>query len=121
MQIAHCEVGSTAKTGSSVGKSCCKFWYLICPAPPCMDKRSLGRGGISGFCKLVEDAEKGINLHCMKQDILNYLIGLCQAASAALLVSGVIMPDVRVQSLIGCVFSAIIGIVLVILKNRGNQ
>lgn len=57
----------------------------------------------------------------MKQDLLLYLIGLCQAASAALLVSGIIMPEARLQSLLGCFFSAITGIVLVILKNKGKK
>lgn len=57
----------------------------------------------------------------MKQELPNYLGGLCQAASAALLASAVIMPDMRTQSLFGCAIAAVAGGVAVILKTRSKK
>ena len=45
----------------------------------------------------------------MKKALLHYVAGLCQAASAALMASAVIMPDVRVESVQGCAIAALIG------------
>lgn len=56
----------------------------------------------------------------MKKELLTYLIGLCQAASAALLASAIIMPEMRGEALFGCYASAIIGAILVILKTEGE-
>ena len=57
----------------------------------------------------------------MKKELLGYLSGLCQAASAALMASAVIMPDVRTESIAGCIAVAAIGAVAIILKIRGGQ
>lgn len=50
-----------------------------------------------------------------KNRILAYLAGLCQAASAALLASAVIVPAMRIQSILGCIVSALIGVVCIIM------
>ena len=52
----------------------------------------------------------------MKKALLHYVAGLCQAASAALMASAVIMPDVRVESVQGCAIAALIGCLAVIIK-----
>ena len=52
----------------------------------------------------------------MKRELLHYLAGLCQAASAALMASAVIMPDMRTESLLGCTASAIMGLTFVYFK-----
>ena len=54
----------------------------------------------------------------MKKEILAYLIGLCQAASAALLVSAVVMPPARAESIFACYIVAAVGLFLVYQKNR---
>lgn len=54
----------------------------------------------------------------MKQDLLNYLAGLCQAASAALLASAVIMPETRMESMLGCGIAAFMGALAIIFKRR---
>ena len=56
----------------------------------------------------------------MKKEILSYLIGLTQAASAALLASAVIVPNSRVVALLACHLSLAIGIFLVFLKHKGK-
>jgi hypothetical protein len=55
----------------------------------------------------------------MKRELLKYLSGLCQAASAALLASAVIMPDTRTTSLIVSALVSIMGAVFVILREKG--
>ena len=57
----------------------------------------------------------------MKKELLQYLAGLCQAASAALLASAVIMPDTRIESLLGCVVAAVGGACAIIFKERGQK
>ena len=54
----------------------------------------------------------------MKRELLGYVVGLCQAASAALLASAVIMPPARAESIFACFICAIIGAFLVFLKNK---
>lgn len=56
----------------------------------------------------------------MKQDFCNYLIGLSQAAAAALLASAVIIPDARTESFLGCVICSVFGAVMVYYKNKGG-
>ncbi len=56
----------------------------------------------------------------MKQEILAYIIGLCQAASAALLASAVIVPTHRAQALLACYIAAMLGLFFVYLKNKEN-
>ena len=57
----------------------------------------------------------------MKKELLKYLDGLCQAASAALLAGAVIMPDIRAQALWGAAATAILGAVFVVLREKGEQ
>ena len=57
----------------------------------------------------------------MKKELLGYLAGLCQAASAALMASAVIMPDVRAESIAGCSVVAIFGAVAAALKSKGDR
>lgn len=57
----------------------------------------------------------------MKKDLLGYLAGLCQAASAALMASAVIMPNVRTVSVAGCAVVAIMGAIAVVLKSSGGK
>ena len=57
----------------------------------------------------------------MKKELLGYLAGLCQAASAALMASAVIMPDVRVESVTGCAVVAVLGAVAAALKSGGDR
>ena len=54
----------------------------------------------------------------MRKELLQYLAGLCQAAAAALMASAVIMPDMREESLWGCVAAMIVGAFLVCLKAK---
>lgn len=54
----------------------------------------------------------------MKKALLTYLAGLCQAASAALMASAVIIKEARIESIIGCAVVAVIGAVAVILNAR---
>ena len=54
----------------------------------------------------------------MKKELLQYLAGLCQAASAALLASAVIMPEARSESLCGCALAALMGAMAIIFKER---
>ena len=56
----------------------------------------------------------------MKKDLLIYLAGLCQAASAALMASAVIMPEARIESMLGCATSAIMGGVFIVLRHKGD-
>ena len=56
----------------------------------------------------------------MKNDLLKYLSGLCQATSAALLAAAMIMPDVREQALWGTAMIATVGAMFVILKTNGE-
>lgn len=56
----------------------------------------------------------------MKKELLQYLVGLCQGASAALLASAVIVPDMRIASLFGAYVCAMLGILFVYLKNMGG-
>jgi len=57
----------------------------------------------------------------MKKELLQYLAGLCQAASAALMASAVIMVDVRIESVLGCVVSAAFGALAIFLKEKNND
>ena len=52
----------------------------------------------------------------MKRALLGYLAGLCQAASAALMASAVIMPEVRLESIQGCTLAALTGFLAIIIK-----
>ncbi|WP_298034642.1 hypothetical protein [uncultured Desulfovibrio sp.] len=54
----------------------------------------------------------------MKKDFLAYLTGLCQAASAALLASAVIVPEARAEALLMCYLCAGLGMLFVFLKNK---
>lgn len=54
----------------------------------------------------------------MKKELLQYMAGLCQAASAALMASAVIMPDVRTESVFGCLISASFGAMAIFLKEK---
>ena len=56
----------------------------------------------------------------MKKDLLAYLAGLCQAASAALMASAVIMPEARVESMLGCAASAVMGGIFIVLRHKGD-
>lgn len=56
----------------------------------------------------------------MKKDLLSYLAGLCQAASAALLASAVIVPEARIEALFGCYASAMLGLLFIVLKHQGD-
>lgn len=56
----------------------------------------------------------------MKKEILAYITGLCQAASAALLASAVIVPDARTEAIITCFLCAVIGFATVYMKARGD-
>ncbi|MBD5627508.1 MAG: hypothetical protein HDQ90_08555 [Desulfovibrio sp.] len=56
----------------------------------------------------------------MKKELLGYLAGLCQAASAALMASAVIMPAARVESMLGCAASAVLGGIFIALKCKGD-
>ncbi|MDR2819716.1 MAG: hypothetical protein LBB60_04210 [Desulfovibrio sp.] len=56
----------------------------------------------------------------MKKELLKYLSGLCQAASAALLAAAMIMPAVTTQALWGAAATAIIGVALVVLREKGE-
>ena len=56
----------------------------------------------------------------MKKEILSYLIGLCQAASAALLASAVIVPQNRPEALLACYIVAGVGLFFVFQKNKGD-
>lgn len=57
----------------------------------------------------------------MKKELLGYLAGLCQAASAALMASAVIMPDMRVESIAGCAVVAVFGAIAAALKAKGDR
>ena len=54
----------------------------------------------------------------MKNELLSYVVGLCQAASAALLASAVIVPDSRPDALLGCYIVAALGALFVFLKHK---
>ena len=56
----------------------------------------------------------------MKKELLIYLAGLCQAASAALMASAVIMPEARIESMLGCATSAIMGGIFIVLRHKGD-
>jgi hypothetical protein len=56
----------------------------------------------------------------MKKELLKYLSGLCQAASAALLAAAMIMPTVTVQALMGAAATAVTGAVFVVLREKGE-
>ena len=57
----------------------------------------------------------------MKKELLHYLAGLCQAASAALMASAVIMPSARLESILGCVVSSLFGVLAIVLKEKSND
>ena len=54
----------------------------------------------------------------MKKEILAYLAGLCQAASAALLASAVIVPEQRAAALFACYIAAALGLFFVFQKSK---
>lgn len=56
----------------------------------------------------------------MKKELLTYISGLCQAASAALMASAVIMPEARLESMLGCAASALMGGIFIALKSKGD-
>ena len=56
----------------------------------------------------------------MKNALLQYIAGLCQAASAALLASAVIVPAHRIASLFGCYVCAMLGLLLIYLIHKGD-
>jgi len=56
----------------------------------------------------------------MKKELLKYISGLCQAASAAVLAGAVIMPETRTASLWISAFIAVIGVVFVVLREKGG-
>jgi hypothetical protein len=56
----------------------------------------------------------------MKKELLKYLSGLCQAASAALLVAALIMPEVTGPAAAFSVATAILGAVFVVLRVKGE-
>ena len=56
----------------------------------------------------------------MKKELLKYLAGLCQAASAALMASAVIMVEVRTESVLGCVVCACFGAGAIFLKEKAQ-
>ena len=56
----------------------------------------------------------------MKKELLKYLSGLCQAASAALLAAAMIMPTVTAQALCGAAVTAIAGAAFVVLREKGE-
>ncbi len=56
----------------------------------------------------------------MRNEILAYLIGLCQAASAALLASAVIVPEQRPAALFACYIAAGMGLFFVFQKNKDD-
>ena len=56
----------------------------------------------------------------MKKGILSYLIGLCQAASAALLASAVIVPESRPDAMLACYIVAMLGLFFAYEKNAGE-
>lgn len=53
------------------------------------------------------------------KDLVDYLVGLFQAASAALLASAIIVPNERLGALLGCLFSSACGAILIVW--RGNK
>ncbi|MDR1126059.1 MAG: hypothetical protein LBM64_08400 [Deltaproteobacteria bacterium] len=57
----------------------------------------------------------------MKKELLKYVSGLCQAASAALLAAAMITPAVMLQALCGATIMAIVGAVLVVLREKGGE
>ena len=57
----------------------------------------------------------------LKKELLRYLSGLCQAASAALLAAAMIMPDVTEQALWGAAVTAVAGAVFVVLREKGAE
>jgi len=54
----------------------------------------------------------------MKRELLKYLSGLCQAASAALLAGAVIVPEMRTASLWLTAFLSLMGAGFVILGEK---
>ena len=56
----------------------------------------------------------------MKNELLKYLSGLCQAASAALLVAALIIPDVTGPAAAFSVITAVLGAVFVVLRMQGE-
>ena len=56
----------------------------------------------------------------MKRELLQYLAGLCQAASAALMASAVIMPTMRTESVLGCLTCAALGALAIYLKEESE-
>lgn len=56
----------------------------------------------------------------MREELLKYLSGLCQAASAALLAAAMIMPDVRGSALTGAAVTAVMGAWFVVLREKGE-
>ena len=55
----------------------------------------------------------------MKKELLKYISGLCQAASAALLAAAMIMPDVTAQALWGSAIMALAGAAFVVIREKG--
>lgn len=56
----------------------------------------------------------------MKKELLQYLAGLCQGASAALLASAVIVSEMRIAALFCTYICAMPGLLFVYLKNMGD-
>ena len=56
----------------------------------------------------------------MRKELLKYISGLCQAASAALLAAAMIMPDVTGAAILGAGATAILGAVFVYLREKGE-
>ena len=52
----------------------------------------------------------------MTSELLSYLPGLYQAASAALMASAVIMPEARLESIQGCTLAALTGFLAIVIK-----
>ncbi len=88
--------------------------------------KALSRGGNAAPWHMLEfpsAANLPVNLFMgmvkrMNKELLQYLAGLCQAASAALLASAVIMPDMRNESLFACGIAALSGALAIIFKER---
>ena len=57
----------------------------------------------------------------MKKELLAYVAGLCQAASAALMAAAVITPSMRTESILGCVVAAVLGAIAIGANVLGGQ
>jgi hypothetical protein len=95
------------------------------PKKLCGRKKQKARNSSPGVVKHI--ARDGVRCYTeyralikMKKELLKYLSGLCQAASAALLAAALIMPAVTTQALWGASVTAIVGAVLVVLREKGE-